>query len=81
MHQEGIAHRGLGLAKFFVVSMSPVQVKLGDFGVSKWIRAQSTTAFRSRVSTPTYGAPEVLGLDSYSETLEYTVLVDIWPLR
>ncbi|PUU79033.1 kinase-like domain-containing protein [Tuber borchii] len=34
MHQQGIAHRDIKLANIFVVSMSLVWVKLGDFGVS-----------------------------------------------
>jgi len=64
----------------FVVSMSPVWVKLGDFGVSKRILAQATTTFHTQVSTQVYGAPEVLGLDSNSETSNYTNSVDIWSL-
>jgi len=60
--------------------MSPVWVKLGDFGASKRIHAQSTTTFHTQVSTPLYGAPEVLGLDSSSETSDYTNSVDIWSL-
>ncbi|PUU72975.1 kinase-like domain-containing protein [Tuber borchii] len=66
MHQEGIAHRDLKPANIFVVSMSPVWVKIGDFGASKRIHAESTTTFHTQVSTPLYGAPEVLGLDSSS---------------
>ena len=64
----------------FVVSMSPVRVKLGDFGVSKWVPAQATTTFHTQVSTPAYGAPEVRELDSNSETSVYTNSVDIWSL-
>jgi len=60
--------------------MSPVWVKLGDFGVSKQILASDTTAFHTQVATPVYAAPEVLGLDSNSETSEYTTSVDIWSL-
>ena len=60
--------------------MSPVWVKLGDFGVSKRIRAQATTTLHTQVSTPLYSAPEVLGLDSNSETSNYTNSVDIWSL-
>ena len=64
----------------FVVSMSPVWVKLGDFGVSKRILAQATTTFHTQVFTQVYSAPEVLGLDSNSETSNYTNSVDIWSL-
>ena len=60
--------------------MSPVWVKLGDFGVSKRILAEATTTFHTQVSTQGYSAPEVLGLDSNSETSEYTNSVDIWSL-
>ncbi|PUU79622.1 kinase-like domain-containing protein [Tuber borchii] len=80
MHQHGIAHRDLKPANIFVVSMSPVWVKLGDFGVSKRIRAQATTTFHTQVLTQVYSAPEVLGLDSNSETSDYTNSVDIWSL-
>ncbi|PWW73099.1 kinase-like protein [Tuber magnatum] len=80
MHREGIAHRDLKPANIFVVSTSPIRVKLGDFGISKRIRAQDTTTFHTQVSTPVYGAPEVLGLDPYSETSVYTNSVDIWSL-
>ncbi|PWW73103.1 kinase-like protein [Tuber magnatum] len=69
-----------GLENIFVVSMSPVWVKLGDFGISKRARAQDSTTFHTQVSTPLYGAPEVLGLDSNSETSVYTNSVDIWSL-
>jgi len=64
----------------FVVAMSPVRVKLGDFGISKRILPQDTTTFHTQVSTQIYGAPEVLGLDSNSETSVYTNAVDIWSL-
>jgi len=60
--------------------MSPVQVKLGDFGISKRILPQDTTTFHTQVSTQIYGAPEVLGSDSNSETSVYTNSVDIWSL-
>jgi len=60
--------------------MSPVRVKLGDFGISKRIQPQAITTFNTQVSTQIYGAPEVLGLDSASETSVYTNSVDIWSL-
>jgi len=60
--------------------MSPVWVKLGDFGVSKRVLPQATTTFHTQVSTQVYSAPEVLGLDSNSETSNYTNSVDIWSL-
>ncbi|PUU76164.1 hypothetical protein B9Z19DRAFT_1130111 [Tuber borchii] len=51
----------------FIVSMSPVRVKLGDFGISKRIQPQDTTTFHTQASTQIYGAPEVLGSGSNSE--------------
>src|ERR1700743_1024640 len=60
--------------------MSPVWVKLGDFGVSKRILADGSTTLHTPVSTQAYSAPEVLGLDSNSETSDYTNSVDIWSL-
>jgi len=57
-----------------------MRVKLGDFGASKWIQAPATTTLHTQVSTPLYGAPEVQGLDSNSETSIYTNSVDIWSL-
>ena len=57
-----------------------MRVKLGDFGASKWIRAPTITTLHTQVSTPLYGAPEVQGLDSNSETSNYTNSVDIWSL-
>ena len=60
--------------------MSPVWVKLGDFGVSKRILADGSTTLHTPVSTQAYSAPEVLGLDANSETSDYTNSVDIWLL-
>lgn len=59
--------------------MSPIWVKLGDFGASKRVRAQATP-LHTQVSTPVYAAPEVVGLDSSSETSVYTNSVDLWAL-
>ena len=60
--------------------MSPVRVKLGDFGISKRIQPEATTTFHTQVSTQIYGAPEVIGLVSDNETSDYTNSVDIWSL-
>ncbi|RPA91679.1 kinase-like protein [Choiromyces venosus 120613-1] len=78
MHANNIAHRDLKPDNIFVVSMSPVSVKLGDFGISK--RIQGDTSYRSQVYTNYYAAPEVLGIDTNSETSTYTNAVDMWSL-
>ncbi|KAG0640820.1 kinase-like domain-containing protein [Tuber brumale] len=77
MHQEGMAHRNLKPGTIFVVSMSPVWVKLGGFVVSKRIQ-EGVTEFRTQAFAAAYAAPEVQGLDSNSETPTYTNSVDIW---
>ncbi|PUU79015.1 kinase domain-containing protein [Tuber borchii] len=80
MHQQGIAHGDLKPGNIFVESMSPVWVKLGDFGVSKRILAQSNQTLHTPVSTQLRSTPEVLRLGSNSETSDYTNCVDIWSL-
>ncbi|CUS12982.1 unnamed protein product, partial [Tuber aestivum] len=80
MHEKGIAHRDLKPENIFVVSRSPIRVKLGDFGISKRIRAQDLTTYRTQFCTRSYAAPEVLGVDPNSETSVYTKAVDIWSL-
>ncbi|CUS10657.1 unnamed protein product [Tuber aestivum] len=79
MHMNGIAHRDLKPENIFVVSLSPLRVKLGDFGVSKCVNEH--TVLRTQIFTRSYSAPEILGvLDSSLETSEYTRAVDIWSL-
>ncbi|PWW80727.1 kinase-like protein, partial [Tuber magnatum] len=80
MHEKEIAHRDLKPENIFVVSKSPHRVKLGDFGISKRIRVQDLTNYRTQIFTPTYAAPEVLGVDPTTETSVYTKAVDIWSL-
>jgi serine/threonine protein kinase len=61
-----------------VVHASPKWwVKLADFGLSK--RLTDTTAYHTRSGTPSYMAPEVLGvLDASDSSSGYTNAVDIW---
>ncbi|RPB00551.1 kinase-like protein [Choiromyces venosus 120613-1] len=80
MHKEGIAHRDLKPENIFVVSMNPVWVKLGDFGISKRTQGPTPTTLHTQIATPAYAAPEVLAPDSNSETSVYTNAVDIWSL-
>ncbi|PUU83724.1 kinase-like domain-containing protein [Tuber borchii] len=82
MHRNGIAHRDIKpeLGAEHIRSFPlPFHVKLGDFGVSKRISAH--TMLRTRISSRSYSAPEILGaLDSSLATSEYTHAVDIWSL-
>ncbi|KAG0640813.1 kinase-like domain-containing protein [Tuber brumale] len=80
MHGKGIAHRDIKPEKIFVVSMSPVWVKLGDFGISKRIQPQDITTYHTWFFTGSYTAPEVLGLDSTGKTSGCTNAIDIWSL-
>ncbi|RPA93501.1 kinase-like protein [Choiromyces venosus 120613-1] len=78
MHVNDIAHRDLKPENIFVVRMSTVWGKLGDFGISKCVH--SNIAFRSTVGTDCYAAPEVLRLDTDAESPVYTSAVDIWAI-
>ena len=60
-----------------MVSVSPIWVKIGDFGLAKL--ARDGTAFRTEGGTRDYVAPEV-GVDTSRETSEYTNAVDIWAI-
>ena len=52
-------------------------VKLADFGLSK--RSTASTAFRSRIGTESYMAPEILeSLDGDGSMAEYSNAVDLW---
>ena len=65
------------IKNIFVVSTSPIWVKIGDFGL--WKLARGDSAFRSAAYEPGYSAPEMGGSTS-SESSEYTNAVDIWAL-
>jgi serine/threonine protein kinase len=60
-----------------VVSMSPIWVKIGDFGLAK--PARDGTVFRARAFTMSYVAPEA-GVVTSGDTSEFTNAVDIWAL-
>lgn len=64
------------MQNILVVSLSPIVVKISDFGVSKQAYG---TVLRTAVGTPSYTAPEIMGYLT-SETSDYTNAVDIWSL-
>jgi len=58
------------------VSLSPIVIKIGDFGFSKRV-PNNETALRTTGGHFEYMAPEV---DNCSPSCEYTNAVDIWSL-
>jgi serine/threonine protein kinase len=61
----------------FIVSISPIWVKIGDFGLAKL--AKDGTVFRTQAFSRNYVAPEA-GVTTSGDTSEYTKAVDIWAL-
>jgi serine/threonine protein kinase len=69
-------HRQLiPIQNIFVTSLSPIRVKLGDFGISKRVQ-NNDTALRTSCGAIEYTAPEVY----VHGHPEYTNTVDIWSL-
>jgi serine/threonine protein kinase len=63
--------------------MKPWWVKIGDFGISKRIKAEDATELRTEAGAIGYQAPEVRGLviDTANQGSSiYTNAVDIWSL-
>lgn len=62
-----------------LASLTPIKVKLADFGISK---STAGTDLRTRIGTVNYMAPEQLGLLPSNLRLgnEYTTAVDMWAL-
>ncbi|TKA68937.1 hypothetical protein B0A49_05344 [Cryomyces minteri] len=83
MHASGFAHRDLKPQNIFVVVKGPPvwRVKIGDFGISKRVQ-KDDTAFRTRVGTEGYLAPEMFHYidDDDEDTDVYTNAVDMWAL-
>ncbi|CAI7574824.1 unnamed protein product [Penicillium viridicatum] len=82
LHDNQFVHRDLKPGNVLVVSEGPNwHVKIGDFGVSK---RYERAALQSKVGTPLYLAPELLGLYPPGMSLQklrlYTHRVDIWSL-
>ncbi|KAF8538499.1 kinase-like domain-containing protein, partial [Trichophaea hybrida] len=78
MHNLGITHRDLRPENIFVVSLSPILVKIGDFGISKRVQNNITIA-RTYCGMNVYMAPEVYIVDDHEHS-QYTNAVDIWSL-
>ena len=77
LHSQGIAHRDIKPAN--VLINKEFSVKLIDFNISKKGKESSEPSkfskrFFSQVSSPFFAAPELFGLNCYSES------VDIWGL-
>jgi serine/threonine protein kinase len=66
------------MQNILVASLSPLVVKLGDFGISKRVQ-NNDTKLQTICGTTAYMAPEIQAIDNdmYSE---YTNAVDIWSL-
>ncbi|MCJ1470035.1 hypothetical protein MMC07_008680 [Pseudocyphellaria aurata] len=84
MHEMGFAHRDLKPANILIVRKGPDwRVKIADFGISKQA-TEGLTELRTRVGTPTFTAPEVLGCFNFqlndTSSNPYTNAVDIWSL-
>ncbi|KAF8539845.1 kinase-like domain-containing protein [Trichophaea hybrida] len=78
MHNLGITHRDLRPENIFVASLSPILIKIGDFGISKRVQ-NNDTVLRTHCGAIAYMAPEVLTVDDHEHS-EYTNAVDIWSL-
>ncbi|KAL0635172.1 hypothetical protein Q9L58_005897 [Maublancomyces gigas] len=74
LHGREISHRDLKPENILMASLSPLWVKITDFGIAK---SWAGTALRSNSGTNVYKAPERLGLLS-AQTTTYTSSVDMW---
>lgn len=72
VHSKGLIHRDIKPANLFL-SADQSKVKIGDFGISKVLERTRDKAY-SKVGTPAYMAPEILGHKSYDTK------ADMWSL-
>ncbi|GFF23978.1 hypothetical protein IFM58399_00490 [Aspergillus lentulus] len=83
MHEHDYTHRDLKPDNIFIDTPGPEwSVKIGDFGVSKYVN-RGMTALRTGTGTPLYEAPEIQGdviQETEEEYVEYTNIVDMWSL-
>jgi len=74
MHKQGVAHRDLKPENMLMTDKSDkAQVKITDFGLSKFFDEQSTM-MKTPCGTPGYIAPEVLHMKGYDKQC------DVWSL-
>jgi len=74
LHSKGIAHRDLKPENMLMTSSGPdAEVKITDFGLSKFFDAQSQV-MQTPCGTPGYIAPEVLKMKGYGKEC------DVWSL-
>ncbi|KAL0630844.1 hypothetical protein Q9L58_010301, partial [Maublancomyces gigas] len=80
LHGHEICHRDLKPQNILIASRLPIWVKITDFGISKHI---SGTSLRTNCGTPSYQAPEQLGLlprKMMTRNQSYTKAIDLWAL-
>ncbi|RNA29688.1 Serine threonine- kinase NIM1 [Brachionus plicatilis] len=73
LHSSNIIHRDIKAENIFFSSLSPVNVKLGDFGFS--IEATIDRQLNTYCGSPPYAAPELFRDDHY-----VGIYVDLWAL-
>ena len=79
LHSRRVCHRDLKLENILLETPGPTsRIKVTDFGLSK--RWSSTSLLQTFVGTPTYMAPEVLGLLDTEESAPYSSKSDLWSL-
>ncbi|EIW85775.1 kinase-like protein [Coniophora puteana RWD-64-598 SS2] len=57
LHKHGVLHRDLKPENVLVANVKPIQVKLADFGLAKYV--EKGTFAKTALGTPVYMAPEI----------------------